>query len=207
LKKQFDIFPIIICASIWGITEATFGFLIHLIPINIGFIFWYPLAFYFMNKVYSQTGKPASILYTAIICAGIKLFDLVFPVRIDKIINPSVSIILEGLVMFTAYYVFCGKLKKHPLLFTLAINSAWRILYIIYILFTPHWMVQISPVRGLFPFIQFILIQNIITTAVIYLFIKYSDNIKSINKIKFKVPAIVLSILLLLFNIILQILL
>ncbi|MDD2234847.1 MAG: hypothetical protein PHZ11_08805, partial [Desulfitobacteriaceae bacterium] len=147
IKK--NLYAIIFWGACWGIIEATFGNFLHVINLNVGWLLWFPIAFFFMYKVYKLTGKQEAILILCIITAGIKLLDLFMPVRIDKVINPAVSIILEGLAVFVVIQVMnkSQKLFKPRLLSLAATCFTWKILYSIYVLFLPNWMFIISPLR------------------------------------------------------------
>lgn len=78
---------IIFWSSLWGIVEATLGYLLHKINFSFGGCIWFPLAFYFMDKIYRKTGNVQYILYGAIITSIIKLTNLFIEVRIDKVVN------------------------------------------------------------------------------------------------------------------------
>lgn len=45
--------------AVWGIFEATVGYLLHLLPIRLGFLVWYPAAVFFMFTVYLKSDKHA----------------------------------------------------------------------------------------------------------------------------------------------------
>ena len=160
---------IVYWSCIWGITEAVLGMLLHLLPIGIGWMVWFPLAFYFMDIVYRQTGKSVVVFYAALLSAAIKLIDLLLPVRIDMVINPVVSIVFEGLAVFAALTVMSANNNKlQKALLVLGSNTAWRVLYISYILLMPEWMRELSPIRAVQPFVEFMVIQNLITCIIIY---------------------------------------
>jgi hypothetical protein len=101
VKKNISI--IVFWGAVWGIAEATIGYLLHMVPVNIGWLFWFPMAVYFMRKAYLQSGELYSIIYVSAISAGIKLLNLLMPARIDMVINPAVSILLEGAVVYAGY--------------------------------------------------------------------------------------------------------
>jgi hypothetical protein len=88
-----------------------------------------------MNKVYKITNSASSIFYTSLIASSIKLIDLLLPIRIDKVINPAVSIILECIPLIVIIIINDYKLTFNNLLF---ISIAYRFLYSIYILLMPE---------------------------------------------------------------------
>lgn len=92
---------IILFGALWGIAEATLGYLLHLIPGGFTGIFMFPIGFYFMHKAYKSTGEHKAIIYTATIAATIKLVDLLLPIRSPMtVLNPATAIILESIVAY-----------------------------------------------------------------------------------------------------------
>jgi len=93
--------------GLWGITEATLGYLLHFLPCGFSGMFMFPIGFYFMFNAYKATGSQRTIIYTAFIAAAIKLTDLFVPLRTPMTaINPAISIILESLVVFAFVKVY-----------------------------------------------------------------------------------------------------
>lgn len=93
--------------GLWGITEATLGYLLHFLPCGFSGMFMFPIGFYFMFNSYKMTGNQRTIIYTAFIAAAIKLTDLFVPLRTAMTaINPTISIILESLVVFAFVKVY-----------------------------------------------------------------------------------------------------
>lgn len=178
------VLTILACGAMWGIFEATAGYLLHLLPIKLGWLVWYPVACFFMGITYQRTKKASSILYVAFLSAGIKLLNLFLPVRIDMVLNPSMSIILEGLTMFLAVHAM-GRLKegmrKKPYIKALAalgMNIGWRLLYILYILFlVPQWIRDVSVISSAQQLLRFLLTDNLVTSAVIALPFIFADRI------------------------------
>ena len=88
--------------SLWGITEATLGHVLHMlrIPGLAGFVMM-PLGVFFMLKAFQTSGKPSGILLTSICAAGFKLSNLLFP-GIDPAaaFNPALAILAESLAVF-----------------------------------------------------------------------------------------------------------
>ncbi len=164
MKKHICI--IAFYGAIWGLVEATLGHALHILPVKLGWMLWFPIAFYFMKIVYLKTGKHWSVIITALIAAIIKLVDLFAPVRIDYVINPAVSIVLESLAVYTIFRVVSRyRINKSSIIL---INTSWRILYILYVLFLPEYLIEISPISSLQSFLNFFIIDNIVTSLFIY---------------------------------------
>jgi hypothetical protein len=85
--------------SIWGLAEATLGYLLHVskIPGLAGAVMS-AVAFYLLYRLYQQTGYVAAVISASLIAAGLKGLDMIFsPLGFIDIVNPVQAIILEGL--------------------------------------------------------------------------------------------------------------
>lgn len=167
-------YTIFVWGALWGIFEATVGYLLHLLPFSIGWLIWYPVACFFMANVYRVTRKTSSIVLVGFLCASIKLLNLLLPGRIDKVINPALSIVFEALAMAAVLFVFHARQTQKPqsLLHTAAMfffmNTGWRLLFSLYLLFlVPDWMREVSVVASAEKFIPFFVLYNIGTTALL----------------------------------------
>jgi hypothetical protein len=173
--KQSAWLPIFIWGGIWGIFEVTVGYLLHLLPFKVGWLVWYPVASFFMLNVYRRTRKVSSILYIGFLSASIKLLNLFLPGRIDRVINPAVSIILEALSMAAVIFaVHALKQRKHSVwvkaVAALCMNTGWRLLYVFYVAFlVPGWMREISVIRSADAFVTFFVVHNLFTSLVLFL--------------------------------------
>lgn len=162
--------------SLWGIMEATLGYLLHKINFSFGWCIWFPMAFYFMDKIYRQVKKAQYVLYGALITSIIKLADLFIETRADKVINPSVSIILEATAIFAVYKIVESNHKKIGIAAVTVVNFLWRGLYIVYLLLAPKSFLAISPLRGINPLLQFILVESTANIAIIMLYVVFKDK-------------------------------
>lgn len=171
--KQLDIYWILVFGALWGIFEATAGYLLHLLPISTGWLVWYPAACFFMGITYLKTLKTCSVFIVALISAGIKLFNLLLPVRIDMVINPAVSILLEALAFFCAVLILQKNTQKRvhiKALVALIMNTGWRALYILYAVFLmPAFMRDISVISSGEQIVRFLIVENIATSVIIFL--------------------------------------
>jgi hypothetical protein len=132
--------------GLWGISEATVGFLTHLLLPGMGWVFYYPIAYGFMRGAYNQTGKSRVVFSCAILSAAIKLINLPMTPRLDYVLNPAVSIVLEGLAVGIAFRWIYGK-ERIMIRFGLlpfVTSALWRGLYLIYLLLAPGWVREAS---------------------------------------------------------------
>jgi hypothetical protein len=178
------IYTVIFWGAVWGLAEATLGYVLHMFSLNIGWLFWFPLAFFFMDRVYIQTKNPNSILWISFISASIKLIDFLLPTSIDRIINPTVSILLEGSIVFAVVKITEAKKDFFGYEFLKAFTASigWRLLYIVYILFMPLFFYNISPLRAPDTLLWFLIFESIINSIIIYAYIKLKDMINRRKK-------------------------
>jgi len=184
IKDRYAVvLSIVLCGTIWGIIEATAGYLLHLMSFGYGWLIWYPAACFFMTYIYQKTGRRSSILFVGLLCAAIKMLNLLLPGSVDRVVNPAVSIIFEALAMTAVLYMarrYSGDKRKSPVtkvLMALSMNTGWRLLYILYLLLlVPDWIRDVSVIGSATKFISFFIIQNLITTALLFIgyqFISY----------------------------------
>ncbi len=188
---------IIFWGALWGIAEATIGNFLHICVLPIGWLIWFPLAYGFMWLAYRQTGQPVAVVFSALIAAAIKLIDLFGPVRIDLVINPAVSILLEGLVVFAIYKLGVASKIEHPagLVKITAASLVWRVLFCIYLFFLPASFTSTPQISGFEPFIRFALFESIINSLLIYGIIKLSPRKRIVPRFFYPHPALSLGIL------------
>ena len=165
---------IIFWGAAWGLTEATLGYVLHAFELRIGWLFWFPIAFVFLERVYHYSGRAGAVFYSATIASAIKLVDLLLPTRIDLVINPAISILLEGLVVFAFLKVkeHNKKIAYFSLGQALTISVSWRILYGLYILLMPVSFFNVSPLKSSETMLRFFLLESTINSLVVYTYIK-----------------------------------
>ena len=141
-----DVQAVLFFGGLWGICEATVGFLVHLLLPGMGWVFYFPLAYGFMRGAYRQTGKTSAVLACAILSAAIKLINLPMSPRPDYVINPAVSIVLEGLAVCLALRWVREKerLIMRRGLLPILTSAAWRGMYLAYLLLAPTWIREVS---------------------------------------------------------------
>ncbi len=144
MKKQVS--AVLFWGGLWGISEATVSYLVHLFLPGMGWFFYYPLAYGFMAGACRQTGQPLTALLCAFLSAAIKLINLPMSPRLDYVINPAVSILLEGLAVWLALRFI--KSREKPAvrdgLLPLVTSAAWRGLYLAYLLLAPSFIREAS---------------------------------------------------------------
>ncbi len=178
-RKSKFVVHVLFWSALWGLFEATAGYLLHLLPISIGWIIWFPAAYFFMERMYTKTGKAYAVLFGALFAASVKLLNLFVPgIRIDRVLNPAVSILLEAVGVFLVLTML-KNFSKYCFVQAIGASIIWRGLYLLYLLMVPQWMFDISPLADSVKLISFCVKESIINAAVIFTFLKIRDFTKT----------------------------
>lgn len=170
-----SIFTVIILGSLWGIFEATIGHVLHMLALPLGSFVWFPIAFYFINRTYKSTKSYNYVIVTALIASSFKLLDLFFPVRIDMVINPSISMILEAIAFILVFHY--ADIKKPNFLHILLLGFTWRTFYLCYVLLMPESIMMISPAADMLKFTKFMFLYNVGNCVLIYVCCLVSEKV------------------------------
>lgn len=130
MKKQGA--EILFWGSIWGLMEATLGYVLHGLAIALpglpGFIL-FPVAVWIMRQAIDSTGRKDIVLQMSVIAASLKLMDFLVigndPIRI---LNPALSILMEG----AAVSVVIALTTKMSLAKTFLMGFIWRGTFLAY---------------------------------------------------------------------------
>ena len=184
MKRKLYI--ILFWGSVWGITEATMGYVLHLLSMTIPGLpglLMFPIAFIYMQKVYKATETVSSIVYISGIAASIKLSDLLFrSLPSIYVINPALSLLLEG-ISVAIVILFVDK-YTHNLGFRdcLVMGLIWRGAFLGHL-----WIISnISLPAGLVTSgwqvaMQFLVIESILNAILMQGYLVRSKTIRSIN--------------------------
>ncbi|MBN2601892.1 MAG: hypothetical protein JXR87_07860 [Candidatus Marinimicrobia bacterium] len=155
---------VLLFGSLWGISEATLGYLLHFLPVGFSGMIMFPVGFYFMFNAFRTSGKQSAIFYTAIVAAAIKCVDVILPATTAiRVVNPVVSILLESLVVF-AFARFYHDQKVFSMSCTMGLG--WVLLFI------STQALVLKPAEGLylmpvFKMISFIAMNTIVSGLLI----------------------------------------
>ena len=124
---------IVFFGAIWGIVEASVGYVLHFLPTFIAGTILFPFASVILYKTYQKTNSSLAVLGVGVIAALIKAVNFLLPVtNMFKIINPMISILLEALVVMVVIRSF---VKSNWVIKTAVIAIAsvtWRALFLGY---------------------------------------------------------------------------
>ncbi len=177
--------------ALWGIAEATVGYLAHLalfIPGLAGFIM-FPIGFYFMTRAYKDTGKPGILFSTAAVAASIKLVDLFLP-NLSPIhtINPAIAILMESAAVFLVFKLLDNTLVQFRFREILIASTGWRLGFLFYsaILFVTAISQEFIQM-GLAHILRFVLLESVINAVIIIAYLKADKALKCEKTRSFRV--------------------
>ena len=119
--------------ALWGLSEATLGWGMHLLHLPYRSLVLFPIGLFLMLYGVRRTGKARAAWQIAMIAALIKLTNLLMPGIFPAyyVINPAVAVLLEGLAVFAfSYFYFEQPEGKNAAFYTSWVSAfAWILLY------------------------------------------------------------------------------
>jgi hypothetical protein len=117
--------------AIWGILEATLGYVLQFLPPLVSGSVMFPIAATLMLITYQNTKSRKAMIYVAAIAATIKAINLFMPgLPAIKTYNPMIAIMLQSIVLV----VFIPLFKKNsiPAVVTgiAVLGFSWRLLFL-----------------------------------------------------------------------------
>ncbi len=173
--------------SIWGITEATLGYILHTIPVLISGSIMFPIAILLMQIAYKKTKSKSIFILMGLTAALIKLVDIFIPgLPVIKTINPMIAILLEATAVSVFSYLLNSNKIKSILLGSLVVCFFWRILFVFssYII-NQSTTAAIGWVNSLEKVFSFIMLNGIISASITFcmILIVSKTQISTDNKI------------------------
>lgn len=153
---------ILLYGSIWGLVEATVGYVLHWLPALIAGSILFPFALMILRHGYLQTQSRMSVFLMGVVAAAIKSVNLFMPnLTIWKAINPMVAILIEA--AFASIIV--GVLSKDRLLKTaLLVGVAaigWKVAFVLYQAANGYLIGAYAPyLQSVSGLVQFVFIQG-----------------------------------------------
>lgn len=124
-----------IWGALWGLLEASLGYLLHLIPgaAAASGMLLFPLAFFCMRAAVLESGQSLAALLAALVAAMLKLLDFLLPnPAAPLILRPALAITLEGLAFFLVLapgMLSAEKKEDFPLLPLAGATLGWRLAF------------------------------------------------------------------------------
>jgi hypothetical protein len=198
-RLQF-ITKIIFFGSIWGILEATLGYVLHFVPALISGSIMFPIVLFILYRAYKSLGSRDAILYIAMIAVMIKATNLFLPyLHPARTINPMVSMFLEASLVFAVIPMMESKKLSTNILGVVGASLVWRLLFVGYqalnYALTGYLAVYLSSVSE---FLSFVVLYGLFGTvlSIGVLFILKKVSFKRLDEFKLN-PAISMALLIL----------
>jgi hypothetical protein len=184
MKKNLNI--ILFWGAMWGITEATLGYVLHIFSIpfpGLPGLLMFPVAFVFMHRVYDSTQEPMSIVQVACVAASIKLTDLLFGGLITiYVINPALSLILEALAVALVFSLAKKYQRRINFADSFAMGWIWRGVFLGYMLIISMFSLPAGLVtNGWGVALRFWIAESFFNAILIQGYLALSENRKSLN--------------------------
>jgi len=158
--------------GVWGICEATVGYALHFAAVALPGLpgaLMFPVGFFCMHQAQKATGRTAAAFHIAMIAAFIKLVDFLMPgYDAIRIVNPALSILLEGLAVTAVCALFRARGSTPGFLQVLGAGILWRslfagYLYLISLADLPAELVT----SGIPTLLRFVLLESLVNGLII----------------------------------------
>ncbi len=130
-NKQSMIIQTIAYGALWGLAEATIGYLLHWLPALVAGSVMFPVGAAILMRAYGRNGSRKMLFFIGVVAAAIKAADFILPVISPwKVVNPMICIVLEASVVAAVALM----VEKGPVMARLALlpaaSVAWRFLFL-----------------------------------------------------------------------------
>ncbi len=134
---------VVAIGALWGITEATLGFLLHLASrlapgVGLAGFVMFPIAVGFMLASVRLTGWTVAPLAAAIVAAAVKLSSAALPaVGLLFVTNPALAIVAEGAVVSLLGRALVPSRPMRLAVSALGTSLLWRALFLMAVYLLP----------------------------------------------------------------------
>jgi hypothetical protein len=184
MKKNMNI--ILFWGALWGITEATLGYVLHIFSIpfpGLPGLMMFPVAFVYMHKVYESTKEPVSVMHIAVVAASIKLTDLLFGgLMTIYVVNPALSLMIEALTVTVFFQLVKNNQRNIYFLEVFAMGWIWRAIFLGYMVILSIFSLPAGLVTsGWGIALRFWMLESFYNAILIRGYLAFSQNQKSLN--------------------------
>lgn len=120
MKSKIQSFlTILFWGSIWGIIEATLGWVLHATSLHHGTSnILFAFGIFCMLSASARSGKSSAVMLTAIVASVIKLADFLLPGVEGGVLHPAMYILLEGalVTVINQFFSFSSRKEVRPAL-------------------------------------------------------------------------------------------
>lgn len=133
-NNKFQIFiKIVFFGALWGILEATLGYVLHFIPGYLSGSIMFPIVLFILYRAYRSLGTKKAIVWVAFVAIAIKSLNLFLPFMPPaKTINPMIAMFLEAGLVFAVLPMINSEKLSIKLSGILVAGLVWRLVYVGY---------------------------------------------------------------------------
>ncbi len=161
----------------WGFAEATVGFMLHRAAVALpglpGFLM-FPVGVFFMMRAFDSTGRADSAFIAACVAAAVKLTGFLVPGHDPiRIINPAISLLMEGLSVAVVIKAsgFVKNLGRLKLASSFIMGFAWRTAFLIHLRVTSLFGLSAELATGpILTALRFLVLESAVNAGVIWVF-------------------------------------
>jgi len=161
----------------WGFAEATVGFMLHRAAVALpglpGFLM-FPVGVFFMMRAFDSTGRADSAFIAACVAAAVKLTGFLVPGHDPiRIINPAISLLMEGLSVAVVIKAsgFAKDLGRLKLASSFIMGFAWRAAFLIHLRVTSLFGLPAELATGpVLTALRFLVLESAVNAGVIWAF-------------------------------------
>jgi hypothetical protein len=174
---------IIFYGAIWGLAEASLGYLLHFLPPLVAGIVMFPIAVFILMRAFKATGSRSALILVGTVAAGIKAVNFLLPgISVFKTINPMISIMFESLVVAVAVPMLNSRKQLARITGSLGVSVGWRLGYILYMV--AQFLISGSMTKFISSpalTLEFVVLNGVLSAILVYgvLFIEARTSIKA----------------------------
>ncbi len=164
---------IVFFGALWGLAEASVGFVLHLVAAPIAGLVMFPIGFFLMWQARLRTDSVYAPIQVATVAASIKLVNLLFVPLWMTAVNPAVAILLEGIFVV----VFLANAERETPIRCLLATYGWRLGYLsfLFVLLTAGFKLRLFE-SGWTSVLSFVTIDALVNALLVWFVAKYSSK-------------------------------
>lgn len=127
------IIKILFYGSLWGLLEATLGYVLHFVPALISGSIMFPIVMVLLYRAYKNLDSRKALFFVALVAISIKSVNLFLPfLHPAKTINPMISMALQSLVVFLIIPVLESNKLSLKITSVIGASLVWRLAFVGY---------------------------------------------------------------------------
>ncbi|MCF7932525.1 MAG: hypothetical protein K9K93_05075 [Acholeplasmataceae bacterium] len=130
MKPKQMIMTILFFGALWGIIEATLGYVLQFLPPYVSGAVMFPIAAMIMFAAFNQTKSASSLVLIGLVAASFKSVNFLMPGLLAvKTYNPMIAIVLQAMVVALVVGVMDKVSRPEKVGIALGLSVTWRALF------------------------------------------------------------------------------